>query len=80
MMTFNVLHAFLQHHERRQSLYTWIWEDSEEQSPAMQALGKSVELASQTTVSPAIISAELARLDTAPKRQPAMSRSKSIVF
>ena len=46
----------------------------------MQALEKTVELVPQAAVSPADIKAELARLDTAPKRQPAMSRSKSIVF
>ena len=48
--------------------------------PAMQAQGKTVELVPQTAVSSADMKAELARLDTAPKRQPAMSRSKSIVF
>ena len=50
--------------------------------PAMQALGKTVELTivPQTAVSSADMKAELARLDTAPKRQPAMSPSKSIVF
>ncbi|CAK0782529.1 hypothetical protein CVIRNUC_005747 [Coccomyxa viridis] len=44
------------------------------------ALGKTVELVPQTAVSSADMKAELAWLDTAPKRQPAMSRSKSIVF
>ena len=57
-----------------------MWDDSEKHKPAMQALGKTVELVPQTAVSPADIQAELARLDTAPKRTPAMSRSKSIVF
>ena len=46
----------------------------------MQALEKTVELVPQTALSPANIKAELASLDTAPKRLPAMSRSKSIVF
>ena len=39
-----------------------------------------MELVSQTPVSPADIRAELVGLDTVPKRESAMSRSKSIVF